>query len=70
MAWSVHTWKIKRIYQSRFLSGKVRAKTRHSSYTTRCSEYGTLYSEFNNLTQQIKILDLLYEHKKAQAIIT
>ena len=33
MAWSVHTWKILRIFQSRFLSGEVRAETRHSSYT-------------------------------------
>jgi len=33
MAWSVLTWKILRIFQSRFLSGKVRAEARHSSYT-------------------------------------
>jgi len=33
MAWSVLTWKILRISQSQFLSGKVRAETRHSSYT-------------------------------------
>ena len=25
--------------------------------------------QFNNLTHQIKILDLLYDHKKAQTII-
>lgn len=34
MAWSFHTWKILRIFQSQFLSGEVRAKTRHSSYTS------------------------------------
>ncbi|RAJ17517.1 hypothetical protein LX77_03885, partial [Gelidibacter algens] len=34
MAWSVLTWKILRISQSQFLFGEVRAKTRHSSYTT------------------------------------
>ncbi len=33
MAWSVLTWKILRIFQSQFLSGKVCAETRHSSYT-------------------------------------
>tara|TARA_R110002051_G_scaffold257482_1_gene316499 strand:+ start:1926 stop:2099 length:174 start_codon:yes stop_codon:yes gene_type:complete len=33
MAWSVHTWKILRIFQSQFLSGEVCAETRHSSYT-------------------------------------
>jgi len=30
MAWSVLTWKILRIFQSQFLFGEVRAKTRHS----------------------------------------
>jgi len=34
MAWSVLTWKILRISQSRFLSEKVCAETRHSSDTT------------------------------------
>ena len=33
MAWSVLTWKILRISQSKFLSKEVRAETRHSSYT-------------------------------------
>ena len=33
MAWSVRTWKKLRIFQSQFLFGKVRAKTRHISYT-------------------------------------
>lgn len=33
MAWSVHNWKILRIFQSQFLSGEVRAETRHSSNT-------------------------------------
>lgn len=35
MAWSGLTWKILRIFQSRFLSGEVCAETRHSSYTKR-----------------------------------
>ncbi|MEH6764381.1 MAG: hypothetical protein V7655_07770 [Aequorivita antarctica] len=35
MAWSVLTWKILRISQSQFLSGKVCAETRHSPYTKR-----------------------------------
>ncbi len=39
MAWSVHTWKILRIFQSQFLSGKVCAETRHSSYTKRCATF-------------------------------
>jgi hypothetical protein len=34
MAWSVLTWKILRILQSQFLSGKICAETRHSSYTS------------------------------------
>jgi len=34
MAWSVFTWKIRRIFQSQFLFGEVRALTRHSSYTS------------------------------------
>jgi len=33
MAWSVPTWKIRRIFQRQFLFGEVRAETRHSSYT-------------------------------------
>jgi len=33
MAWFGLTWKILRIFQSQFLFGEVRAKTRHSSYT-------------------------------------
>src|SRR5690606_17837398 len=33
MAWSVLTWKIRRIFQSLFLFGEVRAETRHSPYT-------------------------------------
>jgi len=38
MAWSVLAWKILRIFQSRLLSGEVRAEKRHSSYTkTLCS---------------------------------
>lgn len=39
MAWSVHTWKILRIFQSRFLFGQVRAETRHSPYTKRCVQF-------------------------------
>ncbi len=39
MASSVLTWKILRIFQSRFLSGKVCAETRHSSYTKRRPQY-------------------------------
>jgi len=38
MAWSVLTWKILRIFQSQFLSGEVRAETRHSSYTKRYAQ--------------------------------
>jgi hypothetical protein len=39
MAWSVPTWKILRISQSQFLFGEVRALTRQSSYTKRCSAF-------------------------------
>src|SRR5690606_30311584 len=49
MAWSVLTWKILRIFQSRFLSGVVCAETRHSSYTkTLYNIMGILSSIFGN----------------------
>ena len=46
MAWSVLTWKILRISQSQFLSGKVCAETRHSLYTR--DVVGHLRNELND----------------------
>jgi hypothetical protein len=42
MAWSVLDWKIRRIFQSQFLSGEVRAETRHTHIQGRCMQLGWL----------------------------
>ena len=56
MAWSVLTWKILRIFQSQFLSGKVCAETRHSSYTKRWQQ-----AEKKQMIHEL-ITDIAYDH--------
>tara|TARA_R110002049_G_scaffold47596_2_gene136950 strand:+ start:77678 stop:78001 length:324 start_codon:yes stop_codon:yes gene_type:complete len=54
MAWSVSTWKIRRIFQSQFLFGEDCCETRHSSYTL------TLAKIWKDLMKKRKIISLLF----------
>ena len=56
MAWSVHTWKILRISQSQFLSGKVCAETRHSSDTKRCNPLMKKFANFISILATISAI--------------